>query len=191
MHSTSIHPDPSPKIIAIAGPAGSGKDTAANFINRQNNLYCKYRFADPIKRTIKTLFDFTEEQIEDRHLKEQIDLRWGFSPREAMQRFGTEFGRDLKDDIWLKFAERALHKNGNLVIGDCRFENEAEWVRNNGGQIIQIYPSPSASIASVPFHRSEGGIVRHEDTIYIMNDLVNLDLFEDTLAYHLRKLAVI
>lgn len=180
-----------PTIIAIAGPAGSGKDTAATFIHIQNQAYCLYRFADPIKRTIKTLFDFTEEQIEDRVLKEVEDPEWGFSPRVAMQRFGTEFGRDLKDDIWLKFAERALHKNGNLVISDCRFENEAQWVRDNGGQIIQIYPTPSASIASVPFHRSEGGIQKHGDTIYIMNDLVNLDLFEDTLAYHLRKLGVI
>lgn len=180
-----------PRIIAIAGRAGSGKDTAANFINRQNNIYCKYRFADPIKRTIKTLFDFTEEQIEDRHLKEQTDLRWGFSPREAMQRFGTEFGRDLKDDIWLTFASRAVEKNNYLVISDCRFENEADWVRQNDGVIIQIITTPKASIADVPFHRSEGGIKHHEDTIYILNDLKNLDLFEDNLAYYLDKMDVI
>ncbi len=180
-----------PRIIAIAGAAGAGKDTAANFIHNQTGMYCKYRFADPIKSTIKTLFDFTEEQIEDRVLKEQKDLRWGFSPREAMQRFGTEFGRDLKDDIWLQFAARAVEKNNYLVISDCRFENEADWVRENDGVIIQIITTPRASVATVPHHRSEGGIEHHDDTIYILNDLKNMDLFEANLSYHLLKMDVI
>lgn len=180
-----------PKIIAIAGPAGSGKDTVANFIHSQNQQYCRYRFADPIKKTIKELFSFTEQQIEGRDTKEQEDPFWGFSPRVAMQRFGTEFGRDLKDDIWLKFADRALRKNGKLVISDCRFENEAEWVRDNGGVVIQLFPTPGADHKSVAPHRSEGGIQFHDDTIYVFNDLKDLELLETIILYHLRRLDVV
>ena len=180
-----------PRIIAIAGPAGSGKDTVANFIHDVNSKYLKYRFADPIKRTIKELFGFTEEQIEGRESKELDDPFWGFSPRLAMQRFGTEFGRDLKDDIWLKFADRALALNGRLVISDCRFENEAKWVRDNGGVVIQLFPTPSADHRPVAPHRSEGGIQFNDETIYVFNDLKDRELLETIIFYHLKKLGVV
>lgn len=49
-------------IIGIAGAAGSGKDTVADFIGKYNNSICIAQ-ADPMKRFARDVFGFTEEQL--------------------------------------------------------------------------------------------------------------------------------
>jgi len=49
-------------IIGITGLAGSGKDTLADILVRQNG-YVKVSLADPIKRICKEVFDFSDEQL--------------------------------------------------------------------------------------------------------------------------------
>jgi hypothetical protein len=73
-----------------------------------------------------------------------------------MQLFGTEFGRNLiHPDIWQIRAEAALDSTKNLVLTDCRFNNEAEWARNRGGYVIRISRN---NIPRVHTHVSEQGI---------------------------------
>jgi len=43
------------KIIAISGLAGSGKDTAADFLVK-NHGFCKISFADEMKRIVMRLY---------------------------------------------------------------------------------------------------------------------------------------
>lgn len=61
-------------IIALAGKAGTGKDTFADFVT--NNLPDNYQvhrlgFADPVRAMTKTLFSLSNEEISDRSLKEK------------------------------------------------------------------------------------------------------------------------
>lgn len=66
------------------------------------------------------------------------------SPRQIMQWWGTEYRRAAQPGYWVsKVAQRIhwLHKALHarlVVITDVRFEDEANLVRNLGGQIWQI-----------------------------------------------------
>ena len=75
-------------IIGLSGYKGSGKDTVADFLCEKYG-FIKYGFADPIKEIAKIMFDFSEDET----LKEVVDERWGISPREFYQKFGTEYGQ--------------------------------------------------------------------------------------------------
>lgn len=146
-------------LIALAGKAHSGKSSLAGMLLNELNWhayrYSAYAFAGPIKRTINKLFGWDERHSEG-ELKEVVDPKWGFSPRTAYQKFGTDFGRKmLRDDIWLKCAELAT-QNKNIIITDLRFENEVEWVRRQGGLIVHVHRSGQFGIASG--HESEKGI---------------------------------
>lgn len=49
-------------IIGLCGLAGSGKDTAADFLVKKSG-YVKVAFADPLKRICKEVFQFSDEQL--------------------------------------------------------------------------------------------------------------------------------
>ena len=79
------------KLIGILGRKRSGKDTAGNYVV-ENYGYDRYAFADPIKDILKTMFDFSDEQLNNN--KEKIDKRWNVSPRTILQKFGTDICRN-------------------------------------------------------------------------------------------------
>ncbi|CAM9636550.1 unnamed protein product [Phaeothamnion confervicola] len=128
-------------VIGIVGQKGSGKDTLADYLVARYR-FTKRAFADPIKKVCTEAFLFTEDQLYGDN-KEDIDPRWGISPRTAMQMFGTDMARErLGPDHWIKHMrqwinnrkERAMYlqyddSNDCLVISDVRFQNEAEFVR--------------------------------------------------------------
>lgn len=59
--------------------------------------------------------------------------------RELLQRLGTEAGRQtLWDSIWIDAALHDLDPNGNYVVTDVRFPNEAEAITQRGGRLVRI-----------------------------------------------------
>ena len=173
-------------IIGIHGKAKAGKDTAADYLHEQYG-FSKYSFADPIKLIIMDAF-----QWEHRHcygdLKDVVDPKYGFSPRVAMQLFGTEFGRRLNPDLWLVFAEEQINQfslNGgqSFVIPDVRFENEASFIRNQGGVVWHIHRPGNDNCVGVGNHQSEAGIEFRDGDIRIVNDrsVEDLHLNIDTI----------
>lgn len=49
-------------IVGLAGLAGSGKDTVADFLVK-NHGFTKVAFADPLKRICRDVYDFSKEQL--------------------------------------------------------------------------------------------------------------------------------
>ena len=142
-------------IIGIAGRARSGKDTIANFILTMQGGY-RYSFADPIRNMLKALgIDLSHPYWLEN--KENIIPVLGASPRRLMQTLGTEWGRKLiNPDLWLIMATQHFAQQGpGMIIADIRFENEAKWVRNNGGIVIHV---DRPNIQKVEDHVSEQGI---------------------------------
>ena len=80
------------RLIGVIGLKNSGKDTVGDYLVSQFG-FTKYAFAHPVKQVCKTIFSLSDEQLEDRTLKEKKDPRWGISPREMFQRVGTDFGQ--------------------------------------------------------------------------------------------------
>ena len=142
-------------VIGLHGRARSGKDTVANFILSHRGGYV-YSFADPIRAMLVPLgIDMSDPYWQAN--KEAIIPALGASPRRLMQTLGTEWGRQLiNPDFWLILAKQVLINYGpGMVVADVRFENEAEWVRSQGGRVIHI-ERPSA--VAVEAHASEAGI---------------------------------
>jgi hypothetical protein len=110
-----------------------------------------------LKRACAAIFGFTDEQLNGA-LKEVPDVRWGVSPRQVMQRFGTDLMRKYAnlvvpiknpEDIWLVVMSKqiAAIDTKHIVISDVRFQNEANQVREFGGTLVRI-ERPAAADAS-------------------------------------------
>lgn len=131
---------PSPRIIAFSGPAGSGKSTAAAFL--QDRGYTLVKFAGPLKAMCRAV-GLDDEHIEGSLKERPLDWLQGKSPRQFMQMLGTEFGRDcIGPHFWVGLWERAvlgvLDQGGRVVCDDCRFANEADAVRKLGGIVVRL-----------------------------------------------------
>lgn len=152
------------KLIGIAGFAGSGKDTVADYLVTMYS-FKRMAFADPLKDAVANIFTWPREMLqghtpESRAWREQKDEWWseklGFeiTPRIIMQIFGTEVVRDaLHPGIWLlntqrrienarKFAQVAPTTSCDIVITDLRFPNEMKMIRDLGGQCWRIQRGP-------------------------------------------------
>lgn len=155
-----------PRLVGIAGLAGSGKDTAADYL-RTRYGFEKYSLAEPIKAALNAMFGWTSEMWEDREWKERpAHEACGRSPRFLSQTLGTEWGRQVVDgEVWVARAHSrwmALHDGVDatfgplprLVIPDVRFQNEARWIREQGGVVVEVvrHGTPQQD------HASEAGI---------------------------------
>lgn len=138
------------KLIGLTGPAGCGKDTVARFLC-DTQEFRQISLAEPIKLGIVAMFGIPMEYLTDRELKEQpLKILGGKSPRQVMQTLGTEWAREMVDeDIWINIAQQQIDYNNQLtaannlylrgiVISDIRFESEAKWLRDQGGELWHI-----------------------------------------------------
>jgi len=168
------------KIIGLAGPAGSGKDTVADYLCERYALR-KYSFASPLKMACREMFGLTDLQLSDEK-KEEVIPFWGLSPRQMYQKLGTEGARDLFfSDIWVKRAQVFYQQEACspcLIIDDVRFENEAAWIRSEGGSIIHVVREKNDSATEHDQHASEYGIVPIDPDWTIVNRTSIKDLKE-------------
>jgi hypothetical protein len=152
------------KIIGLTGPAGSGKDTVRQMLE-QNHHCTGLAFADPMRAMLTPLLDLCgvgNEWMTQRELKELPIPGLGQSYRVLAQRLGTEWGRSIDPDFWIKVAAASMAEVMNIkgpdtvfVISDVRFDNEAQWVKDHGGVIWHIHRPAAQAVAA---HQSENGI---------------------------------
>lgn len=178
------------KLIGIHGHAGSGKDTAAMYLhNKYSSTYIE-AFADPLKEACAKLFGVSEESFYDSEQKEKIQAPWNVSPRMIAQFVGTELVRDHmwklifgdSNDFWVR---RLAYKLSNklpdddcsysaediVIIPDVRFQNEYDWIIEQGGIIIHLTRPGQDGTVGIPSHKSEAGIkfTSPEDTFLVEN----------------------
>ena len=154
-----------PLLIALIGAAGAGKSTVAGHL-QERWTFEEIAFADPIVNMIASLFadaGIGGEWITERSLKEQ-PTTLGFSYRRLAQTLGTEWGRGLDPDLWVKVAVakvEAAHQLGmDVVISDCRFHNEADRVRALGGLVVRVSrPDLATLLGGTSQHVSEAAQV--------------------------------
>ena len=174
--------DGEPMLIGLSGKAGAGKDTAGKFLcDRYKCLH--YYFAKPLKEGAKIMFALTDEQIKN---KEQVIEPWGMSPRKLYQRLGTEVGRGIDVNIWVKNAEMFVRQNAGftVVITDVRFSNEAFWIHNRGGVVINIVREQNDIKENK--HSSEDGLKPNDIDLTIYNNGTIEDMCNE-LTYHVQQ----
>lgn len=163
-----------PHLIGLSGRARVGKDTAAQYLTNAYG-YTQYAFAKPIKDMLQAA-GFERGYYNDEtnpQSKEDVIPALGCSYRKLAQTLGTEWGRSIHPEFWLLLAQRfvgEIPKECGVVVSDLRFENEAEWIRAEGGLVIHIDgPARGALQGSQGKHTSEAGVERLQGDIVIAN----------------------
>ena len=175
--------DGEPGLIGISGKAGSGKDTLGKFLcNEYRCLH--YYFAKPLKEGAKLMFNLSDKQIEN---KEKVIEPWGMSPRKIYQLLGTEIGRGIDVNIWVKNAEMFVKQNAGftVVITDVRFNNEAYWIHNRGGIVINVVRDQDAIDENI--HSSEHGLSSNNIDLTISNNGTKEELYNKLVNEITRK----
>lgn len=160
-----------PIILGVCGTMGTGKDTIADFFVSVYG-FKQMAMADPLKHTVKDLFDISE------------DVLWGPSEnrtpevRRLLQQLGTEVAREYDPEIWVNKTRERLkvwrekgidlydhtaHPRDNMehsvVISDIRFPNEAEMLYEHPrGYLLKLErkTTPNTNAAK---HSSETGVL--------------------------------
>lgn len=156
--------------IGFCGVKGSGKSTLSDMVKvklaKKGYMVVTLPFAQGIKETMAALVSScTGMSIEDSKMyfytpdmKEIIIPSIGVSAREMMVKFGTDFVRDINEDLWIKYIEAYSKKLINMhnelgtkklaiMYDDIRFTNEYNHVQAIGRNVFiartydQAYPS--------------------------------------------------
>jgi hypothetical protein len=177
-----------PRLIGLAGRAGTGKSTIARLLCEQH-AFVEVAFADPIKRALAAMLDLPSAYFHDPFTKDlPIDWLRNTTPRRLMQTLGTGWGRQMiADDLWLILARRRIERLtaqaerehiAGIVISDLRYADEAAFVRAQGGTVWHIVrPAPP-----VEAHSSEAGITAQPGD-RTCDNTGDLDRLETTLDH--------
>lgn len=170
-------------IVGLSGYARAGKDTVAEILVGEG--FTRIAFADLMKEALQTL----DPIVGKSRLNQYIET-YGWEEtkvsipevRQLLQRFGTDVGRGFfGEDFWINqlYSKHDITGGGDWVISDVRFLNEAERLRNDGGQIWQVM---RPGVGPVNTHVSDSGLnsFRYDYVLNNDNDLEKLKLI--TLA---------
>jgi hypothetical protein len=143
-------------LIGICGFQSSGKDTIADYLIKEHG-FIKMSFASKLKDIISIMFGWPRNKLEGltkehREWRETVDPWWSqtlnipqLTPRYVMQYFATDLFRNkFHPDIWVKIVENELNNlleqsnQANIVISDCRFENEMAAILAAGGTLLFV-----------------------------------------------------
>lgn len=162
----------SKKLIGLAGKAGAGKDTVADYLWEKEGAI-KIAFADALRAAGTAIFGLDQCNFLDRDLKEAEVEYWGMTPRRMLQLLGTEATKPVfGDNIWLKrwfLSYSAVRDTDHVVVPDVRFDVEADAIRNLGGTIIHIVRPGAGLSGATGEHSSEAGIELLDGDMYLSN----------------------
>ncbi len=169
--------------IAFCGPRGTGKTTLARYLEERHG-FARMSLAAPIKRIIA-------ECPTDSHERHQYLLQWAAElfpgrivlqarfateaakvlvterdPGRRAQLLGTEVGRALDQEVWIRYLLEHL-PDDHVVVDDVRFRNECETLRATGFRLVRLTAPPEVLAARLatraaerrdPDHASERGL---------------------------------
>jgi hypothetical protein len=166
-------------ILGLVGQKGAGKDTVADYLVREHG-FTKLAFADPVKKVCEAMFALESNYFHCPLLKEQVISAWGMSPREMMQKVGTDIVRvQMGDRFWIKHMQYrldSLQQGTNVVISDVRFVNEAEFIQSLPDSHLVRVQLQATARSSVDNHISET-----DQNNIMTNHIINNDMSEGGL----------
>ncbi|BCU09350.1 hypothetical protein [Sicyoidochytrium minutum DNA virus] len=156
-------------VVAFTGPIGSGKDTMAErLIAHRGDKMKRFSFADPLKAMCSLMYDFDRDAYLNREKKEAVDPYWGLSPRKAAQDVGSYVRDNFSEDHWVKLLNRRMERwDGDVVITDLRYDNEAAYLAGIGALVIRLDPGRRL-LENMP----SGSAMAHASEVPISNNFV-------------------
>lgn len=142
------------RFIGIAGSAGVGKDTVAQFIAEiaPEGTVVSAALADPLKQALSIWWGIPDGTLYGPSCARSAqigNLTFAngdpITVRKALQLLGTEFGRDmLYTNVWVDITlQRVAHMMRfptvqTVVVTDCRLDNEFQAVRDARGELWHV-----------------------------------------------------
>jgi hypothetical protein len=168
-------------IIGLSGYAQSGKDTVAKVLVEKYG-YRRVAFADPIRDLLygmdplvpkgygESVINYRLQDLVDSYGWEKIKVDYP-EVRRLLQDVGVEARRLFGDTFWIYQALSDVAPQDKVVVSDVRFENEAQWIQEFGGQIWRI---KRIGTAAVNDHVSESEMDGYKvDQIFVNNGTVS------------------
>lgn len=159
-------------IIGLTGYAQSGKDSVANILV-ENYGYQRVAFADPIR---KLLYEMNPTVKDGGYRVQGVVDGYGWDVaktafpevRTLLQTLGVGARKTFGDMFWVQQALRQVHFEGNFVITDVRYPNEAKAIREYDDS--QIWRIKRTGINPVNTHASETAMDGEKvDQIFLNN----------------------
>ena len=139
---------PRQRLVGLSGWARSGKDEAAKALVQAG--WTRFAFADPLRRCALAVNPYVPTDIygDERFVRladlvEQLgweEAKKNPEVRRILIDLGTPGVRDCISDrgcIWAMETQIAGVETP-IVVTDCRFPNEASWVRFRGGIVVKL-----------------------------------------------------
>ena len=165
-----------------ANTMSAGKSTLSGILEKEALLNkiktAQLRFADPMKKAIAVLLSLASGESESTVLEklyndsayksapaQPISVFGGTTVREIMQKFGTEFGRQMiNDTLWTEIMKERIKTElqsgtGLVIIDDTRFLNEYEMLAkfaDCGCKFIDVFITRDTD--RTVSHASEGAL---------------------------------
>lgn len=191
-------------IYAFTGKKQSGKSTASTYLESKISA-TRINFKDALLEEIEMNFPDLLQAMIDMMDKTQYD-GWGWTVddlfrekppimRALLQNYGTEVRRGDEEDYWVeRWKESVAEVEGDIIVDDVRFLNEAQAVKDLGGMVIKI---ERTDLIQTDSHSSETemDLIIPDYTISVktgQHDLLyrNLDfiLGDGSTPVHIRKI---
>ena len=176
-----------PRLIGLSGWATAGKDSVADVLTRlygyervsfADNLKAFVREVDPVVHPTVLGDEYPIDGIEGLRASHLVTSRGDTEAkknreyRRLLQAVGTKAREFFGEDVWVNAAFRTL-EDGQYVISDCRFKNEAKAIQDRGGLVLRVM---RPGVEAVNDHISEHDLDDWAFDGYVMNDGSLLDL---------------
>ena len=109
--------------IAFGYKMGSGKDTAVSYLISKHGGE-KIAISDPVYN----IQNYAQQLCGFENNKD----------RKFLQYIGTDWGREIDPDVWVKLAIENTPSEGNVFISDIRFLNEFVALKEEGWVCVNI-----------------------------------------------------
>jgi hypothetical protein len=147
-------------LIGISGKIGVGKTTLANEICKLSG-FTRTAFGDVLKREVSERFGFDPQLCYSATGKEAVVFHPDFpnpngamTVRQVLQWYGTDVCRKQHPGYWVRRMNEEI-PDGDVIIDDVRFPDEADFVRDRGGLLVRLLPYPEWIPGEFAEHKSE------------------------------------
>jgi hypothetical protein len=176
-------------ILGLGFRARSGKDCAGEYLQKHFG-FTQAAFADKLKKAAMLIFELSYEQVYG-DLKEILDLRWNDTPRNILQKMGTECMRNgYAKDIWVRALEMRIRREGidnDWCVTDVRFVEEAHAIKRWGGKLVLV-DRPGAPGIATNKHASETSMEAWDSWDYLLRNHGDLPELYANIEIMMKKL---
>jgi hypothetical protein len=163
-------------IVAICGRKGTGKTTAAEYLEDEYGFET-YALAQPLKIALKAMFDLKAEYLYGVK-KDEVHPVWDITPRKMLQTLGTDWAQhtlNVGRDIWVKrFKHLIWDPREDWAISDVRFQHELDALKHlDTVTSIQMF---RGKIEQQDWHESEDLHIRADYAVF--NDADHTELYK-------------